>query len=219
MTRWASAVGIIQLAFVASALVKTEKLRRRKYSLLYSSRTQPAPEPGGFQSVGCSNLSASEAKSNVKCKPESPRTWGQIETVLRRRLFVCFTAVCGLFIVVCLQTRVWYYMQSYSVECYNFATFYLLDTFENGRKKSQLPFWPLSNLSTNIWNHCCTFGPLRWWLGDFHCILLAAMIVCALSKRFTLAGIGMKPHPGLERIFQGWCVCLKSFQLKNILNL
>lgn len=49
-------------------------------------------------------------------------------------------------------------------------------------------------------------------LGDFHCILLAAMIVCAHSKWFTLAGIWIKLHPGLD-------LYLKRFQLKNILNL
>lgn len=48
-----------------------------------------------------------------------------------------------LLLCVCLQAVVWYYMQSYSVECYNSATFYLLDAFKNRRKKSQLPFWPL----------------------------------------------------------------------------
>lgn len=100
-------------------------------------------------------LSAYEAQSNVECKSERPGTWGQFETIS----FLGYVFV--LLLCVCLQAIVWYYMQSYSVECYNSATFYLLDAFKNRRKKSQLPFWPLTSYQVLKLNHCSTFRPLR----------------------------------------------------------
>lgn len=80
VTHWASAVGIIQLAFVASAFKKTEKTfilgKKKRFLAVFhldaANRLCRFIWTWRLSICAMFKLSASEAKSNIKCKWEAP---------------------------------------------------------------------------------------------------------------------------------------------------
>lgn len=126
-------------------------------------------------------LKASVVQSNIKCKLESLTIWAHPEPSLRDSSFGCFRmCLRDLLIVVCLQTLVWDYMQSYSIQSATTPLPFIYSTHvKTGGRKASRQFGLFTNLSSKNESHCCTELVLGGQ-GDFHCILFAAMIVRVL---------------------------------------